>query len=171
VKGIVCAAVAGLLSLAGAVPSPAATLTPDAVYIRDCLVAAGNAYHEPAAVLLILLNVEGGRLGAVSQNTNGTVDIGPAQINDAWVPALAAHWSTTRRAAFAALRDNVCANIEAEAWILRQGLDQAGGDFWKGVGFYHSQEPRYRQIYLGAVLHQVLRLAAQSHIGATREGN
>ena len=49
-------------ALAAAPAARAATLSPDAAYIRDCLTAAGNAYHEPPAVLVILLNVEGGRL-------------------------------------------------------------------------------------------------------------
>ena len=33
------------------------------------------------AVLVILLNVEGGTIGRVSENMNGTVDIGPMQGN------------------------------------------------------------------------------------------
>ena len=143
----------------------AAALTPEAVYIRDCLTEAGNAYREPPAVLVILLNVEGGRLGETSANTNGTVDIGPMQVNDTWLPKLAGHWATTPRAAYLALRDNFCANIEAGAWILRMGLDEAHGDFWEGVGFYHSHDPDYKRTYLSAVLKQALRLQAQAHAG------
>ena len=51
---------------------------------------------------------------------------------------------TTVPAAYAALRDNFCANVEAGAWILRQGLDEAHGDFWQGVGYYHSHDPEYK---------------------------
>lgn len=145
-------------ALAAAPAARAATLSPDAAYIRDCLTAAGNAYHEPPAVLVILLNVEGGRLGAVSPNTNGTVDIGPMQVNDIWLAKLAARWATNRHAAYLALRDNFCANVEAGAWILRMGLDEAHGDFWEGVGFYHSHDPGYKRTYLSAVLKQAMRL-------------
>jgi hypothetical protein len=163
-----CAAVAALTLVCGT-RCVAATLSQHDVYIRDCLVAAGNAYHEPAAILVILLNVEGGRLGSVSQNTNGTADIGAMQVNDTWLPKLAAHWSTTPSAAYTALRDNFCANVEAGAWILRQGLDEAGGDFWTGVGYYHSHDPAYRRGYLRAVLQQALRLAALSQ-SSKRDG-
>jgi hypothetical protein len=130
--------------------------------IRGCILAAAAAYREPPSVLVILLDVEGGSLGAVSRNTNSTVDIGPMQVNQVWLPDVAAHWHTTERAAFLALRDNFCANMEAGAWILRQGLDGAGGDFWEGVGTYHSHDARYKRAYLRAVLAQVMRLRASA---------
>lgn len=152
-----------LLPFAAIAPARAEPLSRDAAYVRDCLIAAGNAYHEPAALLVILLNVEGGRLGAVSPNTNGTVDIGPMQVNDSWIPRIAAHWATTPHAAYLALRDNFCANVEAGAWILRMGLDEARGDFWDGVGFYHSHDPDHKRSYLASVLAQALRLEAASH--------
>jgi hypothetical protein len=58
------------------------------------------------------------------------------------------------------LRDDFCANVEAGSWILRQGLDEAHGDFWQGVGYYHSHDPQHKATYLQAVLKQVLRLRA-----------
>jgi hypothetical protein len=155
-------AVTAAVSLACAASAGAHSLRPDGAYIRGCLTAAGNAYREPAALLVILLNVEGGQLGAVSPNTNGTVDIGPMQVNDIWVPKVAEHWRTSRHAAFVALRDNFCANVEAGAWILRMGLDEAHGDFWEGVGFYHSHDPDHKAIYLASVLKQAMRLQEQA---------
>jgi len=155
-----CAPLAAIVSLqlAGVPPAEADRLSADGAYIRDCLVAAGNAYRVPAALLVILLNVEDGRLGRISPNTNGTVDIGPMQVNDIWLPKIARHWATSRQAAYVALRDNFCANVEAGAWILRMGLDEAGGDFWEGVAFYHSHDPDHKRVYLASVLKQVLRL-------------
>jgi hypothetical protein len=157
------------LVLALSPPARAALLSADALYVEDCLTAAGAAYREPPAILVILLNVEGGRLGAVSQNTNGTVDIGPMQVNDIWLPQLAAHWVTTRQKAYVALRDNFCANVEAGAWILRLALDEAHGDFWDGVGIYHSHDPDHKRTYLGTVLKQALHLAAQAQTPAPTE--
>src|SRR5208282_6123068 len=93
---------------------------------------------------------------------NKTVDIGPMQVNDTWVKKIAAHWRSSEDAAYLALRYNFCANVEAGAWILRQGLDEAHGDFWEGVGYYHSHDPDYKRIYLRAVLRQALRLRASS---------
>ncbi len=165
----------GVLALLLTAGAADAADTSNGATIRGCLEAASRAYRVPPAILVVLLNVEGGSLGAVSQNTNGTVDIGPMQVNQIWVPQVAAHWSTTNDRAYRALRDNFCANLEAGAWILRQGLDEAHGNFWEGVGYYHSHDPGHKQTYLRSVLQQVLRLqpsrptalatAAASHRG------
>ena len=128
--------------------------------IQGCITTASGVYHLPPAVLVILLNVEGGSLGRVSQNTNDTVDIGPMQVNQVWLPQVAAHWHASIADTYQALRDNFCANVEAGAWILRRGLDEANGDFWEGVGIYHSHDPAHKATYLRAVLNQVLRLRA-----------
>ena len=130
--------------------------------LAACIEAAASAYRLPTAVLLILLHVEGGSLGQVSQNDNGTVDIGPMQVNQIWVPMVAAHWRASVSRAYRALRDDFCANVEAGAWILRQGIDEARGDFWEGVGYYHSHDPGCKADYLRKVLHQTLRLAAEA---------
>jgi hypothetical protein len=100
---------------------------------------------------------------AANPNTNGTVDIGPMQVNDIWVPKVAAHWRTDVKSAYRALRDNFCANVEAGAWILRMGLDEAHGDFWEGVGIYHSHDPDHKLTYLSSVLKQALRLQDRAH--------
>jgi len=127
-------------------------------HVEECLLAAASVHKIPPALLFIILNVEDGRLGKVSQNTNGTVDVGPMQINDTWVPKLAARWKASRQETYIAIRDNFCANIEGGAWVLRQALDEASGDFWEGVGYYHSHTPQYKVDYLRKVLNQVTRL-------------
>ena len=142
----------------------------DKTTIAECITSAAGAYRLPPAVLVVLLNVEGGSLGRVSQNTNDTVDIGPMQVNQIWLPQLAAHWHASLPDTFHALRDEFCANIEAGAWILRRGLDEAHGDFWEGVGYYHSHDPEHKATYLRAVLKQTLRLRALSErSSASRE--
>jgi hypothetical protein len=151
--GVIAAVVATIMG-----PGNAFADAPTPATIEACIYAAASVYHEPPAVLLILLNVEGGTLGAVSHNTNGTVDIGPMQVNQLWIPQLDAHWQADPQTTYEALRDNFCANVEAGAWILRQGLDKAHGDFWGGVGYYHSYDPIYQRTYLRSVLAQVLRL-------------
>ena len=120
--------------------------------------AAAATYRLSPVVLVILLHVEGGQLGRVSGNTNATVDIGPMQVNEIWLPDVARHWRATVAQAFLALRDNFCANVEAGAWILRRGLDEARGNFWQGVGYYHSHDPVHKTAYLRKVLDQALRL-------------
>ncbi len=126
--------------------------------LAGCLTAASTAYHVPLSVLLILLQVEGGSLGGISRNSNDTVDIGPMQVNSIWVSKIAAHWHAPPATTFAVLRDSFCANVEAGTWILRQNLDEAHGDFWEGVGLYHSHAPAYKAEYLRKVLMVALRL-------------
>lgn len=130
--------------------------------IESCLKAAGAAHGLSPVVLVILLHVEGGQLGRVSGNTNATVDIGPMQVNEIWLPQIARHWRSSVPDAFLALRDNFCANVEGGAWILRQGIDEARGDFWGGVGYYHSHNPEYKASYLHKVLAQAIRLQGLS---------
>ena len=117
-------------------------------------------YHLPPRVLPSIQLVEAGQPGTISHNFNGTGDLGVMQVNSTWVPAVAKHWRASQAATFGALRDNFCANVEAGTWILRQAMDEAHGDFWAGVGFYHSHDPGYRADYLRKVLHQTLRLKA-----------
>ena len=140
-EGVVLAAALAVLSAgtvkAGDVPDGQAT-------IRGCITTAAEVYRLPPAVLVILLNVEGGSLGRVSPNTNGTVDIGPIQINQIWLPEVAAHWHATIADAYKALRDNFCANVEAGAWILRRGLDEARGNFWEGWATTTRTRPSIR---------------------------
>ena len=126
--------------------------------VTRCINAAAAAHRLPPGVLVILLNVEGGTLGRVSQNTNDTVDIGPMQVNQIWIPAIARHWRASQAATRDALLNNFCANVEAGAWILRTGIDEARGDFWEGVGYYHSHSTQHKTTYLRLVLRQALRL-------------
>ena len=146
------------------------TMSPAETRVRGCIIAAASSYRLPQSLILILLRVEGGQLGAVSPNTNDTVDIGPMQVNTIWVPRIARHWQATPQAAYVALRDNFCANIEGGTWILRQALDEAGGDFWSGVGIYHSHNPVHKDAYLRKVLEWTLRLRdqARQNAAATR---
>jgi hypothetical protein len=130
--------------------------------IEGCLFAAAAVYQLPPAVLVILLNVEGGTLGEISPDSNGTVDIGPMQVNDIWLPRLARHWHASIPDTYLALRDNFCANMDGGAWILRQALNDSHGDFWLGVAGYHSGNPHYQSSYLRKVLSEAMLLEASA---------
>ena len=134
----------------------------DEAMIEGCLKAAAELHQVPAGVLVLVMSVEAGRLGEVSQNTNGTVDIGPMQVNDTWVRKIAGHWRASPDAAYRALRDNFCANVEGGAWILRQALDEVQGDLWKGVALYHSHDPVHKLEYMRLVYAQAMRLKRES---------
>jgi hypothetical protein len=145
------------IGLTLAVPAKA-----DEAMIEGCLKAAADVHHLPAGVLVLLISVEGGWLGAVSQNTNGTVDIGPMQVNDTWLGKIAEHWGASREEAYRALRDSFCANVEGGAWILRQALDEARGDLWEGVALYHSHAPVHKLEYMRLVYEQAMRLKREA---------
>jgi len=120
--------------------------------VLACIDAASAVHQVPSGLIITLLRVEGGRLGSVSPNTNGTVDIGPMQVNTIWVGKIAKHWRTTEAIAYDTLRDNFCANVEGGAWILQQALDEAKGNIWEGVALYHSHKAVHKLAYLRQVL-------------------
>ena len=146
----------------------------DEAMIEGCLKAAAEVHHVPAGVLVLLISVEAGRLGEVSPNTNAegtvtSVDIGPMQVNDTWLSKIAGHWGASREEAYRALRDSFCANVEGGAWILRQALDEAGGDLWEGVALYHSHTPVHKLEYMRLVYEQAMRLKREAVREATRD--
>lgn len=59
---------AALALAAATAAAPArADWTPETIFVRDCINAASRAHKVPAVLLVMLLRVEGGRLGAVSR--------------------------------------------------------------------------------------------------------
>jgi hypothetical protein len=118
----------------------------DEAMIEGCVRAAAELHHVQAGVLVLLMSVEAG----------------PMQVNDTWVPKIAGHWRASRDAAYRALRDNFCANVEGGAWILRQALDEAHDDLWKGVALYHSHDPVHKLEYMRLVYAQAMRLKRES---------
>jgi hypothetical protein len=167
-------ALAALLLSAGAAaaqpyvnaPGPVPVAPPGydpAAYVAGCITAAGAAHRIPASLLVLIMRVENGRLGRVTPNASGAPpDVGPAQVNAMWVRRLAQRWQTTPAEAFIALRDNLCANLEAAAWILRDAIDSAPDDFWKGVAHYHSRTPHFRDRYLRLLRDQAMALLEQA---------
>jgi hypothetical protein len=155
-KSLLGSAVA--LTLIAAIQAHAGETDPRGAAVAACVTEAARLHRLPPSLLVILLQVEGGTLGRISHNANGTVDIGPMQVNQIWLPKLAAHWNAPPAATYLALRDSFCANVEGGAWILRQALDEAHGDLWDGVGRYHSHDPAHKTAYLRQVLEQALRL-------------
>jgi len=154
-KGRPCIVVVALLALLASGLSAAraadignAQTLAQGMRVRACLDAAARNAHVSPSVLLVLLYVEGGHPGTVSDNRNGTVDLGPMQVNSTWIGRIAARWRTTPQRTYAALRDSSCANIEAGSWILGQALAETHGDLWQAVAFYHSHTPRFGEAYL-----------------------
>lgn len=121
----------------------------------ECVVAASNKYLVPPLVILSILKVESGRVGEVSKNTNGTVDIGPMQINSIHLPTLAPYGIT-----FEQLKNNGCLNVSIGAYLIKKAevdLSRSApiltpANYWKSVGNYHSKTPSNNAKYLSKVV-------------------
>ena len=53
------------------------------------------------------------------------------------------------KAAYEALRDNGCYKVHVGTWILRKAIDDADGNVYEGIGFYHSRTTRFKERYQG----------------------
>lgn len=120
-----------------------------------CMDRVAAVYSEPVAALQTLRRIEGGQVGTVSHNSNGTVDLGPMQVNNTWVRVFAKAWHRPEDETYLLLRDHGCANALAGAAILRSAIDEAHGDIGVAIGFYNSHTPslaaRYRQRFVTAL--------------------
>jgi hypothetical protein len=129
-----------------------------AIPFLACMVAAASFYHLPPRVLPSIQVVEGGRPGIISQNTDGSADLGVMQVNTLWVPQFAAITGMTDNAVRTRLIVDPCFNIAAAGAIMRVYLDEAGGDLLRAVGYYHSHTPQRASEYQDKVLSAARKL-------------
>lgn len=99
-----------------------------------CVVSAAHRYMLPPEALLAILFTEGGKPGTASPNKNGTSDLGPMQTNTLW---LREHSPLYGYVSLTTLRDSVCGNIHAAAWIVATNFKKVK-DMWRAVGMYHA---------------------------------
>lgn len=142
--------VAGATTLADIATMPIHALP--AAEVR-CIEHAAHYYRLPVAIVTAVRRQEAGRTGAVHENSNGTIDIGPMQINSIHLPTLARYGIT-----FEKLRDDLCVNIHVGAWMLAKSI-RARGDLWKGVGDYHSATPSLNVSYQLDVWRRIQQMA------------
>lgn len=120
-----------------------ADIPPSAVTIQ-CVVEAAQLQKVPFAALVVIMAAEGGQVGRVSVNANGSYDIGPLQINSQWLRELKRHGISE-----ALVLNNGCVNVLVGAWIYGQALAETRGDIWRAIGRYHSPDRqlawRYQQ--------------------------
>ncbi|KXV18988.1 lytic transglycosylase domain-containing protein [Gluconobacter oxydans] len=117
-----------------------------------CVIASAIRYDLPPRVLPIIQKVEGGAVGMVHQNRDGSADLGLMQINTRWVQTLAdvAHLPATQTAA--RLVSDSCFNVAAAALILRTLINQEHGNVMQAIGDYHSHTPVLNESYRQKVL-------------------
>ncbi len=124
--------------------------------VAACLMLAAQTYSVPPAVMVGILQVEGGGIGQQVQNTNGSFDLGPMQINTIWVPELARYWGVEQTTAARWIRDDVCTNMGVAAWILRRHLDETGS-LSQAIAHYHSKTPSRGYSYKAKVIDAMRR--------------
>jgi hypothetical protein len=117
-----------------------------------CMAAAAAFYHLPPRVLPAIHAVEGGTLGSVHINTNGSADLGMMQVNTIWVEPLAGFAHMDREAVVVHLLNDPCFNIAASAAIMRFYLTEAHGNLMAAIGHYHSHTPELSAAYQDKVL-------------------
>ena len=119
--------------------------------LAACLMMASQTYSVPPAVMVGIMQVEGGRVGQQVLNTNGSYDLGPMQINTLWVPKLASYWGVNEATAKRWIRDDPCTNMGVSAWILRRHMNETGS-LSKAIAYYHSRTPSLGYSYKNRVV-------------------
>ena len=128
-------------------PSVPAPLSAEAA---PCVTAAAQHHAVNPWLLRAILKVESDfKAGAVNRNSNGSVDVGMAQINSIHFPELA-RWGI----APAHLLDGCTATYVA-AWHLARQLRRHGNS-WYGVASYHSTSPCQNARYAGLLWNTLL---------------
>jgi hypothetical protein len=123
-----------------------------------CIAAAAAFYHLPPRVLPSIQAVEGGQVGMVHENSNGTADLGLMQVNTIWVAPLAAYARMAPEVVADRLVNDACFNIAAAAAIMRVHLNETRGDLMQAIGLYHSHTPALSSAYQQKVLDAATRL-------------
>ena len=131
----------------------AVPLTPVTV---ECVTSAASLAGVHPAVLIGIMDKEGGRVGGKTQNKNGTFDYGPMQVNTVWLGKLSQFGITKEL-----LMNNGCVNVHIGAWVLAVQIREYGNT-WAAVGAYHSRTPFRRDAYAADVIKRLQRLYAQA---------
>jgi soluble lytic murein transglycosylase-like protein len=114
-----------------------------------CFLSIASNYALPPSVLLGILRTEHGQVGHWSTNSNGSHDLGPMQVNDAtWLKRVAElQFNGNKTRTETALIYDGCYNLNVGAWILRQYLNEADGNYFTAIGYYHSHNPAKANAY------------------------
>ena len=111
----------------------------------DCFDSAASYQHvNPLMLRAIVWQESHGVASALHNNTNGSIDVGMAQINSVHFAELA-NYGIAPGALY-----NSCVNVYVAAWLLKQKMNKYGNT-WQAVGAYHSETPDKRDAYARSV--------------------
>lgn len=123
-----------------------------AVPFLACMALTASVYHLPPRILPSLQRVEGGRVGLVHTNKDGSEDLGVMQINTLWIAPLARRIGWPEDRVRHRLLNDPCFNIAASGYIMRTYMNETKGDLMRAVGNYHSHTPVLNETYQAKVL-------------------
>ncbi len=129
-----------------------------AIPFLACMAAAAAFYHLPPRVLPSIQAIEGGYVGSISRNRDGSDDLGVMQVNTLWIGPIARAVRMRPEAVRVRLIGDPCFNIAAGAAIMRTYLIETHFDLMRAVGDYHSHTPALNQDYQAAVVGAAARL-------------
>ncbi len=136
-----------------------------AIPYLTCMALVASLYHLPPRVLPAIQLVEGGRMGLVHPNADGSDDLGVMQVNTVWVPALARYTGLAEPVIRTRLLDDACFNIAAAGAIMATYLAEEHGNLMPAVGDYHSHTPGLNQMYQIQVLAAARALFVRPGVG------
>jgi len=121
--------------------------------VTDCVRVVSRQFDIDPLPIELLLDVEGGRVGTVRRNDNGSEDLGPMQINSIHLPELALIGISRDD-----IRDNRrCRNVFAGVLLYVRHLNAAGGNPARALARYHSKTPQHALRYLGLITRAIDR--------------
>ena len=123
-----------------------------------CMLAVAAFYGLPPRVLPAIQAVEGGQVGTVSRNRDGSEDLGVMQVNTRWLRPIAQLTALPEATVRERLTGDACFNIAAAGAILHSHLQRANGDLMHAVSNYHPQPPDLHGAYPARVLEAAARL-------------
>jgi hypothetical protein len=103
-----------------------------------CMITVAGVAHLPPRILPVIQHIEGGAVGMVRPDDNGTADLGVMQVNTIWIPEIAARARLSEAVTAEKLVRDPCFNIAAAALILRVYLAETHGALLPAIGDYHS---------------------------------
>lgn len=135
---------------------PVTETLPRATLERCVQKAAADFSFNPNILKAIVVH-ESGKIGAVNMNTNGTADLGPAQINTIHLGWISQKYPGTT---WRDVATRPCFNIRIAGQILSDRLRELpeGSSPWNAVGHYHSKTGKHKLRYLGQVMKVYTRL-------------
>ena len=117
----------------------------------QCVQRAAKHYDISPFIIQTVVDIEGGKIGTVRKNTNGTYDLGVMQLNTVNFNKIKKRFPNTT---YLDLILKPCVNIYVGSWFLSESIKNANNDMPKGVGNYHSKTPSVHAKYLKRFLNR-----------------